>query len=43
MVQFAQEMYQYMADELVKLEDELPTFSIDLQDIQKNQVSKVEL
>ena len=41
--QFAQEMYQYVGDEMAKLVDELAALGIDLQDIQKNQVSKMQL
>ena len=40
---FAQDMYQYVDDEVAKLADELATLGTDLQDVQKNQVSKVQL
>ena len=41
--QFAQEMYQYVGDEVAKMADELATLGTYLQDIQKNKVSKVQL
>ena len=40
---FAQDMYQYVEEEVAKLADELAALSTDLQDVQKNQVSEVQL
>ena len=40
MAQLAQEMYQYVGDEVAKLVEELAALSTDLQDIQKNQMSE---
>ena len=36
-------MYQYVDNEVVKLADELAALGIDLQDVQQNQVSEVQL
>ena len=33
---FAQDMYQYMGNEVAELVDELTTLSIDLEDLRKN-------
>ena len=41
--QFCWEMYQYVGNEVAKLVDELAVHNTDLQDIQKNQVSEVQL
>ena len=41
--QFAQMMYQYVGDEVVKLGDELAAIGTDLEDLQKNQVSREQL
>ena len=41
--QFAQGMYQHVADEVAKLVDELVALSIDLEDLQKHQVSGEQL
>ena len=43
LAQFVQTMYQYVGYEVVKLADELATLGTDLQDIQRNQVSEVQL
>ena len=40
---FAQEMYQYVGDEVVKLAKELDVLSTDLQNILKNHVSEMQL
>ena len=42
-VQFAQDMYQHVADEVAKLVDELATLGTDLEDLQKYQVSGEQL
>ena len=36
-------MYQYVEEEVAKLADELAALGTDLQDVQKNQVSEVQL
>ena len=41
--QVAQTMYQYMGDEVVKPLDELAALGTNLQDIQRNQMSEVQL
>ena len=41
--QFAQTMYQYMGDEVAKLADELATLGTDLEELQKNWVSREQL
>lgn len=41
--QFAQEMYQYVGDQVAKLAEKLAALGTNLQGIQKNQVSKVQL
>ena len=40
---FAQNMYQYVDDEVAKLADELAAIGTNLQDVQQNQVSEVQL
>ena len=40
---FAQDMYQYVDVEVVKLANELAALGTNLQDVQQNQVSKVQL
>ena len=35
-------MYQYVGNEVAKLMDELATLGTDLQDIQQNQMSRVQ-
>ena len=41
--QFAQDMYQHVADEVAKLVDELAALGTDLEDLQKHQVSGEQL
>ena len=41
--QFAQEMYQYVREEVTKPADELAALGTDLQDLQTNQVSRERL
>ena len=43
LVQFDQKMHQYMGDKVAKLADKLDALSTNLQDIQKNHVSEVQL
>ena len=43
LAQFAHTMYQHVADEVAKLMNELAALSIDLEDLQKNQVSGEQL
>ena len=40
---FAQDMYQCVEEEVAKLADELAALGTNLQDVQKNQVSEVQL
>ena len=41
--QFAQSMYQHVADKVAKLVDELAALGTDLEDLQKHQVSGEQL
>ena len=41
--QFAQTLYQYVGDEVAKLADEQAALGTDLEDLQKNQVSREQL
>ena len=43
MAKFAQDMYQCVDDEVAKPVDELATLDTNLQDVQHNQVSEVQL
>ena len=43
LAQFAHTMYQHVRDEMAKLTNELAALSIDLEDLQKNQVSGEQL